>query len=246
MDVIGVIGGTGLDQWGGLEHEYSGETPYGSSSAPIAAYEVHGTQLLFIARHGHQHSIPPHKVNYRANLYALHQAGVKRVIAVNAVGAITERFEPGMLAVPDQLIDYTWAREQSYSDGGAFGLQHIEFTHPFAGDLRQEVLAAAEAWSIPALDGGCIGVVQGPRLETDAEIRRLRNDGCDIVGMTSMPEASLAKELGMDYASICPVANWAAGIADQEITMEAIQETIRDSVRQARTLIEHLCRYPAG
>lgn len=244
MRVIGVIGGTGLDRWGGLEREFSGETPYGSSSAPIAEYQVGETQLLFIARHGHQHSIPPHKVNYRANLYALHQAGVEDVVAVNAVGAITERYEPGKLAIPDQLIDYTWAREQSYSDGGAFGLQHIEFTSPFSGSLRHRIIEAAAAWSVPVVDGGCVGVVQGPRLETDAEIRRLKRDGCDIVGMTSMPEASLARELGMRYASICPIANWAAGISNQAITMEAIQDTIRDSVRQARTLIEHLCTNP--
>lgn len=242
MGLIGVIGGTGLDQWGGLEREFSGETPYGSTSAPIAAYEVGECQLLFIARHGHQHSIPPHKVNYRANLYALHQAGVEQVVAVNAVGAITERFEPGMLAVPDQLIDYTWGREQSYSDGGAFGLQHIEFTTPFSETLRGDILSAAEAHSIPALAGGCVGVVQGPRLETDAEIRRLRRDGCDMVGMTSMPEAALARELGMKYASICLIANWAAGISELEITMEAIEETIRDSVEVARSLIGHLCR----
>jgi 5'-deoxy-5'-methylthioadenosine phosphorylase len=246
VNVLGVIGGTGLDQWGGLENTFSGETPYGSASAPIAAYMVGDTQLLFIARHGRQHNIPPDKVNYRANLYSLHQAGVKDVIAVNAVGAMTEGYEPGMLAVPDQLIDYTWGREQSFSDGGDFGLQHIEFTHPFAGPLRSRVLEAARAWSVPVLDGGCVGVVQGPRLETDAEIRRLQRDGCDIVGMTSMPEASLARELGMDYASICPIANWAAGIADQAITMEAIQETIRDAVRQARTVIEHLCRNPVA
>ena len=244
MSLLGVIGGTGLDIWGGLEHELRGETPYGSTSAPIAVYQVGPTQLLFIGRHGHQHSIPPHRVNYRANLYALHMAGVKEVVAINAVGGITEAFAPGVLALPDQLIDYTWGREQSFSDGGTFGLQHIEFTHPFAGALRGRILAAAEAWSIPMMNQCCLGVVQGPRLETDAEIRRLERDGCDIVGMTSMPEASLARELGMDYATICPVANWAAGIADQPITMESIQQTIKDGVRQSRTIIDHLCRKP--
>lgn len=241
MALLGVIGGTGLDMWGGLERELRGETPYGSSSAPIAVYEVAATHVLFIGRHGHQHTIPPHKVNYRANLHALHQNGVKQVVGVNAVGGITDGYGPGVLALPDQLVDYTWGREQSFSDGGAFGLQHIEFTHPFAGALRERVLAAASALGIGLIDGGCLGVVQGPRLETDAEIRRLKRDGCDLVGMTTMPEASLARELGMDYVSICPVANWAAGIADQAITMESIQETLRLAIAQVRTLIEWLC-----
>ena len=244
MRLLGVIGGTGLDLWGGLEHELRGETPYGSSSAPIAVYPVHDSHILFIGRHGHQHTIPPHKVNYRANLHALHQNDVKQVVGVNAVGGITEAYAPGALALPDQLIDYTWGREQSFSDGGAFGLQHIEFTRPFAGELRGRVLQAAAALAIPIIDGGCLGVVQGPRLETDAEIRRLRRDGCDLVGMTTMPEASLARELGMDYVSLCPVANWAAGIADQAITMQSIQATLQAAIEPVRALIEYLCANP--
>lgn len=246
MDMLGVIGGTGLDRWGGLEHELRGETPYGSASGPIAVYEVGDTDLLFIGRHGLNHSIPPHRVNYRANLFALHQAGVRQVIGVNAVGGVTERYGPGRLVLPDQLIDYTWGRMQSFSEGDdeRFGLQHVEFARPFEGPLRHRLLAGAAEIGLDIIDGGCIGVVQGPRLETGAEIRRLRRDGCDLVGMTAMPEASLARELKMDYTSICVVANEAADETAEPITMEAIERNLAEAIGQARALIEHLCLQP--
>ena len=239
---LALVGGTGLTELDEHAGKLDVETPYGSPSAPVRVIADEPLRLLFLPRHGSPHRYPPHCVNYRANLWALREAGADHVLAVYAVGGITADYAPGTLAAPDQLIDYTWGREQSYSDGGAFGLQHIEFTTPFSETLRSDILSAAEAHSIPALADGCVGVVQGPRLETDAEIRRLRRDGCDMVGMTSMPEAALARELGMKYASICLIANWAAGISELEITMEAIEETIRDSVEVARSLIGHLCR----
>ncbi len=244
MNLLGLIGGTGLDQWGGLESEMGFETPYGSPSAPVAYYEIGASHLLFLARHSHNHSIPPHRVNYRANIHALHQAGVKQVLGINAVGGITERFGAGTMAVPDQLVDYTWGREQSYSDGTTFGLQHIEFAEPFAGPLRQRVLAAAADLKLNVVDGGCVAVVQGPRLETAAEICRLREDGSDMVGMTTMPEAALARELGMDYTALCVVSNKAADKAEEPITMEEIHANLAQAIGKVRAIVEYLCQHP--
>lgn len=241
---LGLIGGSGLDRWGGLEHELSGETPFGSTSSPIAVYEVGDTRLLFIPRHGQAHTIPPHRVNYRANLWALRQEGAQRVLAVNSVGGIGARYTPGSLVVPDQLVDYTWGRAQSYSDNEQVRLQHVEFAEPFAGPLRQELLATGERLGLALIDGACIGVMNGPRLETAAEIHRMDDDGCDLVGMTSMPETSLARELGLDYASICVVANWAAGVGGEPITMEAIEATQAEGMVKIRALIEALCGQP--
>ena len=237
MRTIGLIGGTGLDDWGFVTARQGCETPYGSPSSEISVFESASTRLLFLPRHGHQHTIPPHRVNFRANLWAFKQSGVEAVIAVNAVGGITQGFAPGTLAAPDQLIDYTWGRVQTYSDDLDHKLKHVEFAHPFEGRLRERLLSAAQAANIKLGNGGCLGVTQGPRLETLAEIQRLKNDGCDVVGMTSMPEAALAREMEMDYASICVVANWAAGASDQPISMEGIESTLKVAVKDARAVI---------
>jgi 5'-methylthioinosine phosphorylase len=199
MQYLGLIGGTGLDRWGSLEYEIRGETPFGSASAAIAVYEVGNACLLFLPRHGQAHTIPPHRVNYRANLWALKDAGAEQVLAVNAVGGITGGYTPGTLAVPSQLIDYTWGRTQSFWDDDKAAQQHIEFASPFEGRLRNMLLDAGRDCGIRMINGGCIGVTQGPRLETTAEIQRMNTDGCDMVGMTSMPEAALAREQGLDY-----------------------------------------------
>ncbi len=241
MAMLGVIGGTGLDRWGGLANEIKGETPYGSASAPVAVYTAGATQILFVSRHGLGHTIPPHRVNYRANLFALHQAGVREVIAINAVGGIGSDCGPGVVVLPDQLIDYTWGREQSFSDDAETNLQHVEFAEPFSGALRQRLIDTARAHQIQLTESGCVGVVQGPRLETSAEIRRLARDGCDLVGMTTMPEAALARELGMDYACVAMVANWAAGMSEEPITMAAIERVLAATTRQVRGLIAALC-----
>lgn len=241
MALLGLIGGTGLDRWGSREHEIAGETPFGSTSAPLAVYQSGPTRLVFIARHGFAHTIPPHRVNSRANLWALREAGVQHVLAVNAVGGIGEAFAPGRMAVPDQLIDYTWGRTQSFSDDSEADLLHVDFEKPFEGRLRKRLLDAARDGGPEVIDGGCIAVTQGPRLETAAEIRRLRRDGCDVVGMTSMPEAVLARELGLDYACLCVVANWAAGVTSETITMAAIEATLAEAMQHARALIVRLC-----
>jgi 5'-methylthioinosine phosphorylase len=213
MSALGILGGTGLAVFGGLEIERRElvDTPWGAPSAPLVHGRVAGRPVVFLARHGVDHALAPHAVNYRANLWALREAGVRRVIAVNAVGGIGSECPPGRLVIPDQLIDYTWGRAHSFCDGIDGRLQHVDFTHPYSGALRTALLAAAARAGLPAKDGAVYGVTQGPRLETAAEIDRLARDGCDIVGMTGMPEAGLAREIALEYACCAVVVNRAAG-----------------------------------
>lgn len=238
---LGLIGGTGLDRWGEALSTRLPKTNWGTPSGPLQLFRHGGLELLFLPRHGPDHRIPPHRVNYRANIEALAAAAVDAVIAVNAVGGITERFGPGILAVPDQLIDYTWGRAHSFSDGENEPLQHAEFAAPFDGELRHRLVAAGMAAGAAPHNGGCIAVTQGPRLETAAEVARFARDGCDLVGMTSMPEAALAREAGLPYACIAVVANWAAGISEEPITMAAIEETLAQAMHGVRAIITELC-----
>jgi len=179
--------------------------------------------VAFLARHGESHNLPPHRVNYRANVWALHSLCARRVIGVNAVGGIRADMGPRVIVVPDQLIDYTHGRDTSYCDVEGAEVRHIDFSEPYTGSLRQLLLQAARKRAVPVIDGGCYGATQGPRLETRAEIARMKRDGCDLVGMTGMPEAVLARELGLDYACLALVANHAAGCGDEaEISIEEI------------------------
>lgn len=210
---LAVIGGTGVYAFPGLENAARREvsTRWGSPSSAIVTGDVNQKHVAFLARHGEQHTIAPHRINYRANIAALHEMGARRVIGVNAVGGIREDMAPQVLAIPDQLIDYTSGRAASFCDAEAEPVLHVEFGEPYAAGLRHELLSAARGAGVAVVDGGCYGATQGPRLETRAEVARMRRDGCDLVGMTGMPEAVLARELGMDYACIAVVANWAAG-----------------------------------
>lgn len=210
---LALIGGTGLYRFPGLEHaeRHPVDTPYGAPSDAVVIGRLGGRRLAFLARHGESHTIPPHRVNYRANLWALHHLGARRVVGVNAVGGIRDDLGPRALALPDQLIDYTHDRLSSYCDVAGAEVRHIDFSEPYARGLRKKLLAAAARAGVALVDGGCYGATQGPRLETRAEIVRMRRDGCDLVGMTGMPEAALARELKIDYACIALVANWAAG-----------------------------------
>ena len=192
---------------------------------------------MFLARHGPGHTIPPHRVNYRANLWALKEAGATQVITVNAMGGITEKFGTGALAVPDQMIDYTWGRAHTFSDDAEHWLQHVNFTDPFDGSLRRQLLRAGVKAGLDLLEHGCVGVTQGPRLETAAEIQRLKSDGCDLVSMTSMPEAALARELALPYATLAVVANEAAGVGKGIISMEAMQRTLHGAMGDVRRLL---------
>lgn len=222
---LAVIGGTGLYRLAALQdtEALTGDTPYGEPSGPVRVGMLAGRRVAFLARHGEGHSLPPHRVNYRANLWRLKDLGATTVLAVNTVGGITDAWGPGVLGLPDQLIDYTWGRTASFWDGAGGEVLHVDFGQPYTPSLRARVLDAARRAGVAIVDGGCYGATQGPRLETRAEIARMRRDGCDLVGMTGMPEAGLARELGLDYACLAIVANWAAGCGEgDEITMAEV------------------------
>jgi 5'-deoxy-5'-methylthioadenosine phosphorylase len=235
---VAVIGGTGMNQWPGLEirEQRAIDTPYGLASAPLVFGSFASAPAVFLARHGEGHKIPPHAINYRANLWALREAGITHVIAIGAVGAIAPWFTPGSVAVPDDLIDYTSGRQHSYSEGGNSTLQHVEFTEPYSPLLRLALLDAAKASNVDAHDGGVLAVTQGPRLESAAEVRRLQRDGCDMIGMTGMPEAGLARELGLAYANLAVSVNWAAGFGSGDIHAE-IHQSIEQGMGRIRAIL---------
>ena len=211
--MLAIIGGTGLTNLANLEitRREVVRTPYGEPSGHLTFGHIGSAEMIFLARHGYAHTLAPHEVNYRANIWALHKAGATRIIAVNAVGGIATNMGPGVLAVPDQLIDYTVGRRHTFFEGDE-PVVHVDFTFPFCARGRQLLLAAARGVELPALDAGVIGVMQGPRLETRAEIMRLDRDGCSMVGMTTMPEATLAREKRLSYATLALSMNHAAGL----------------------------------
>jgi len=235
---LAIIGGTGLTSIDGLQlvrREVVG-TPYGEPSGPIVHGLLHGHPVLFLPRHGRGHTIPPHRINYRANLWALRELKVTAVIAVAAVGGITAEMQPARVVIPDQLIDYTWGRESSFFGEGA--VTHVDFTEPYDPGLRQCLSDAAKLCiGGEAVDHGVYGATQGPRLETAAEIRRMARDGCDLVGMTGMPEAVLARELGIRYACCAVVANPAAGLAEGPITMAEIERQLVLGMERVRRVL---------
>ena len=232
MNNCAFIGGTGLNQLDQFElvQEHALDTPFGAPSAAVQEGRFAGHHIWFLPRHGTPHRLPPHKINYRANLWLLRELGVGQVVAVNAVGGVNTRLKPGALIVPDQIIDYTWGREHSYYDGLREGLEHIDFSQPYHRGARSQLLQAARDCKIACVDGGTYGATQGPRLETAAEVRRLQQDGCDIVGMTGMPEAALAAELGLSYAAICLVVNAAAGLQQEPITLAAMDAVLKQGI----------------
>jgi len=241
---LAIIGGSGLyslEKTVEVVHREIIHTPYGEPSSPVL-YARHGqTELVFLSRHGVGHRLPPHKINYRANLWTLKNLGVTDIVSVNAVGGIAENFNPCELALPDQLIDYTWGREHSFYGGDGAEVVHVDMTRPFSPALRQELLAVAQAHALPILDQGVYGCTQGPRLETAAEIRRLTRDGCTMVGMTAMPEAALARELGIQYASLALSVNWAAGIGEaREISMQEISSNLEQGMARVKQLLLYL------
>jgi len=238
---LAIIGGSGLYQFPGLENvsRRALETPYGPASGEVVLGDFAGKRLAFLARHGESHTLAPHRVNYRANLWALHALGARRVIGVNAVGGIRADMGPRVLVVPDQLIDYTHGRVTSFCDVEGAEVRHIDFSEPYTASLRQALLAAAGRAGIAVVDGGCYGATQGPRLETRAEIARMKRDGCDLVGMTGMPEAALARELDLEYACLALVANFAAGCGDEaEISIEEIFAHLAAATAQVPVLLK--------
>lgn len=240
--IVAIIGGTGLTTLDTLEiiHRETLSTPYGEPSAPLVWGRLGEQVVVFLARHGQHHTLPPHKVNYRANLWILHQIGVKQIIAVAAVGGIRADMAPGVLAFPDQIIDYTWGRHGTFFEDNLNGVTHIDFTEPYCGHLRARLIQTARDLQLDAREACTYAAMQGPRLETAAEIRRLERDGCDIVGMTGMPEAALARELGLRYATCAVVANWAAGKVAGEITMAEIEKNLVEGMAKVKRLLERL------
>jgi 5'-methylthioinosine phosphorylase len=224
---LAVIGGTGVYALAELAdaQAHLPETRYGFPSGPVHIGTLGDRRVAFLARHGEGHSVPPHRINYRANLAALKMLGATRVLALNTVGGIAGQCAPRALVCPDQLIDYTWGRVSTLAEEDGSDVLHVDFGEPYTTTLRTAVLAAARRAGVAVVDGGCYGATQGPRLETKAEIARMRRDGCDLVGMTGMPEAGLARELQLDYACLAIVANWAAGAGpdpDETITLEEV------------------------
>ncbi|TGD73586.1 S-methyl-5'-thioinosine phosphorylase [Mangrovimicrobium sediminis] len=240
MPSLAIIGGTGLDQLDGLEivDRHCVQTPYGDPSRAVEEGRMAGQQVFFLQRHGSPRAIPPHLINYRANLWALRSLGASQVIGINAVGGITPAMLTGTLVIPDQVIDYTWGREHTVDVGEGGSLQHIDFTEPYSLALRAALLRAARDAGLEHEAGGVHGVMQGPRLESAAEVRRLARDGCDLVGMTGMPEASLARELGLDYASVCMVVNPAAGLSDAPITLDSMRDALARGAGAVRALLQ--------
>jgi len=232
-------------------------TPYGEPSGPITHGRLHDQEVVFLARHGVGHFLPPHRVNYRANLWALREAGAHRILAINAVGGINSDLGPGRIAIPEQIIDYTSGRDHTYFDGGpelissfpqtssekaAIQVTHVDFTYPYCMALRAQLLAAAAVAGVDIYFGGTYGATQGPRLESKAEIDRMERDGCHMVGMTGMPEAALSRELGLRYACCAVVANWAAGRGEASIEIEAIERVLHTAMNEVHTLMESFTR----
>ncbi|NLY12398.1 MAG: S-methyl-5'-thioinosine phosphorylase [Gammaproteobacteria bacterium] len=242
MNKYAIIGGTGLTQLEGLTIRDASfiETPYGAPSAEILRGEYVGREVLFLARHGHPHRIPPHEVNYRANLWALRQAGATHVIAINAVGGITDNLKTGCFCIPDQIIDYTSGREHTLYEGELDHVTHVDFSYPYDEALRKRLIAAVAACGYNCSNSGVYGCTQGPRLETAAEITRMERDGCDIVGMTGMPETVLARELGLSYACLALVVNPAAGKSTGVITMTQIDAALNVGMSKAKIILARL------
>ena len=244
--MLAIIGGSGLSQLRGLEivRREVVRTPYGEPSCPITIGRLKGRPTVFLARHGYGHTIAPHAINYRANLWALKQQGAKRIVSVAAVGGIASALVPGSLVLPDQVIDYTWGRKHTFFEGEA-PVTHIDFTEPYSRELRAKILQAATECAEPMHDGAVYAVTQGPRLETAAEVDRLARDGATMVGMTGMPEAALAREIELPFAAIAVVANFAAGRGDSRVRVDLnmFDRVLRTGMARVARIVEKLVEF---
>ena len=241
--MLAIIGGSGLTQLANLNitHREIVRTPYGEPSGPLSFGRIHATPLMFVARHGHGHTIAPHEVNYRANVWALREKSATEILSIASVGGIRPEFGPGQIVIPDQVIDYTWGRKSTFFESGE-PPRHVDFTEPYTPALRLRLLAAARTCGQSVHDFGVYAVTQGPRLESAAEINRLERDGADLVGMTGMPEAALARELDMQYALIAVVVNHAAGRGDsrRDVRLAETGETLGPMIERVHRIIEAL------
>ena len=248
--MIAIIGGSGLTQLANLEitHRQIVRTPYGEPSGPLTFGRIGSRQVAFLARHGYGHTLAPHEINYRANLWALNAQQAKRVIAVCTVGAISPALSAGMIALPDQIIDYTWGRPSTYFEGAEQPVTHIDFTHPYDEETRRMALEAARDAGVPLFDGGTYAATQGPRLETKAEIDRIERDGATMVGMTGMPEAALARELKLAYAALAVVVNPAAGrgASAHAVSIDDIARVVEETMGGVRLIVARLVERHGG
>ncbi len=243
--MLAIIGGSGLTRLSSLEvrERRVMRTPYGEPSGSLLLGRIANRDVVFIARHGYGHTIPPHQVNYRANVWALRELRASQIVSVASVGGIRADLGPGTLAVPHQIIDYTWGRMSTFHDTVDVPVVHIDFTEPYDSMLRAQLLAAAREAGEPIVDGAVYAATQGPRLETAAEIDRLERDGADVVGMTGMPEAALAREAGVPYAAIAVVANHAAGRGESRSAVQfaSIEEVLKLAAARVKRILERLC-----
>ncbi len=239
--LLGIIGGSGLNRLGKLDvrHREFVRTPYGDPSGPLMFGHYAGHEIAFLARHGLGHTIPPHAVNFRANIWALHYAGVRIIIAVAAVGGIKDSLRPGELAFPNQILDYTYGREHTFYDGYRSEVEHVDFSCPYDQDLRAVLVESASQCGFD-VDACCTyAATQGPRFESAAEIDQLERDGADLVGMTGMPECGLARELNIRYATIAVISNAAAGRGGDEILLEDVYANLDSGMRKVEKVLNH-------
>lgn len=252
--MLAIIGGTGLANLDCFEQSAVDaiKTPFTDSKVKVRRFTSGQQEFAFLPRHGARHQIPPHKINYRANIWALAELGITEIVAVNAVGGIHDNLFPGSFAVPEQLIDYSYGRESTFFESNLEQVSHIDFTSPYSESLRQHILQAAKAVNQrlnlqqSIMEGGTYACTQGPRLETAAEIRRLQRDGCDMVGMTGMPEAALARELEIDYASLAFSINWAAGQSEDLITQEKMTTVIKNGMGFVEAVLAEVIKTPSS
>ena len=248
--MLAIIGGSGLTQLANLEitRRKIVRTPYGEPSGPLTYGRIGSQEVVFLARHGYGHTLAPHEINYRANLWAIHAQDVTRVISVCTVGGISASLGAGMIALPNQIIDYTWGRPSTYFEGAAQPVTHIDFTYPYDEETRLMAIAAARDAGVAVVDGGTYAAMQGPRLETRAEIDRLEGDGATMVGMTGMPEAALARELGLKYAALAVVVNPAAGrgASARAVSLEDISRVIEETMGGIRLIVARMVQRHAG
>jgi 5'-methylthioinosine phosphorylase len=243
--MIAIVGGSGLNELQDftLVNRESITTDYSTDPVLVNRGFLQGVEVLFLPRHGSGHTIPPHCINYRSNIAALKYLRTEAIIAVNAVGGIHPELGPGKIAVPSQIIDYSWGREHTFSDGTEAGVLHVDFTEPYDEKLRQLLLTSSQQTGVSVWPQGVYGCTQGPRLESAAEVRRLLQDGCDMIGMTGMPEAALARELEIPYACIALSVNWAAGISEDMISMASIYRVLDSGMGLIQTVLNQTIKH---
>lgn len=244
--MLAIIGGSGLGNIEGLEiiRREIVRTPYGQPSEPLIFGNLGGKEVIFLARHGANHTLAPHNINYRANIWALQSVGVKSIISIASVGSIENSIKVGDFVIPHQVIDYTYGRNNTFFDGLENSVKHIDFTYPYDMSLREIIIQSVQKLKYNFVSEGVYAATQGPRLETAAEIDRYEKDGATIVGMTAMPEAALARELNLSYVAICPVANHAAGRGEsaEGITSAMLSHSSEQTIKNTIDILIHLVK----